>query len=905
MTLSKFGRYEIVNELGQGGMAEVYQARDPMMDRLVALKIIRKNFSQDSRFHDRFWREAKTIASLEHRAIVPVHDFGADEPTGQLYLVMRLMPDVLNKRLKREGAISLEDTSLILNRLAAALHTAHSRGLMHRDIKPANILLDDEGTVFLADFGLAASIDKIESGAVPAAYGGSMFYMAPEQWLDQPLGQYTDVYQLGVTLFEMLTGQRPFPEADMNVLFDRHVNGRIPDARALNPLLPQEIQPILEKAMAKDPGNRYKTVLELAEDVANLLRPKQIKRRYEIKEELQHGRFAVVYLAYDMFEDQQVALKIMKHPLLANQTYRQKFQRQRKQILAVPAHDAIIPVYDVDLHDEKPYIAMKFVEGASLRERFRKERELSLDVVCDIAKRLAEGLDSLHATQQVHGDINLGNVLMDSAGNCSLTDYHITAVAELTTAILEQNEPLGYLPYLSPEQWRSEPVLPQTDVYQFATLLFELLTGQRPFPEMAMAELQESVEKESPRKITSLKPELPPQFDDVFARALAKQPENRHAKAGDFVNDLNEAWQNYSFDALKHQGEAYYEAKQWDDAISAYERALKIRPDSKAVLAALERAERRKQDSGIFYQSKQAIEARRWTDAAYFLARASDTSEKKEMLDLVERKIRADQQYEAGKVAMQQQEWLKAQKLFDETDFLEPNYKDVNLLLGQLAEKVEGCVQQAREAAEQADYHRAFDLLKPIAEHEKAVALREEIAARQKNQRRERWMAWSRNKSIALIALLLIAGTATGLFLFFPEVLSSGAQENGQTVLTVEEGFACLETAVPQLRIINESGSEVLVVPDQSENIPGEWQALTFSLVWGPEDLSQSCLEFIEEDGRISSFWEPEHGGIMPDGRWTATYQRLSESVSNDTVVITLSFDNQSIPYRYHLSFTP
>ncbi|MCA9918568.1 MAG: serine/threonine protein kinase, partial [Anaerolineales bacterium] len=198
MTLKKFGRYEIVKELGQGGMAEVYEAHDPIVDRLVALKIIRRQFSQDPRFHDRFTREAKTIANLEHRAIVPVHDFGADDPSGQLYLVMRLMPEVLNKRLEREGSISLEETSLILNRLAAALNTAHSRGIMHRDIKPANILLDEDGTVFLADFGLAAAIDKMETGAAPAAYGGSMFYMAPEQWLDEPLGQFTDVYQLGV-----------------------------------------------------------------------------------------------------------------------------------------------------------------------------------------------------------------------------------------------------------------------------------------------------------------------------------------------------------------------------------------------------------------------------------------------------------------------------------------------------------------------------------------------------------------------------------------------------------------------------------------------------------------------------------------------------------------------------------
>ena len=120
MTFTTFGRYEIKNMLGQGGMAEVYTAYDPVMERLVALKIIRTKFSQDARFKERFWREAKTIGRLEHRAILPVHDFGEDEVTGQLYLVMRLMPDVLHDWLKRNKLIPLEDTSL--NRCSECHH---------------------------------------------------------------------------------------------------------------------------------------------------------------------------------------------------------------------------------------------------------------------------------------------------------------------------------------------------------------------------------------------------------------------------------------------------------------------------------------------------------------------------------------------------------------------------------------------------------------------------------------------------------------------------------------------------------------------------------------------------------------------------------------------------------------
>ncbi|MAT99672.1 MAG: hypothetical protein CL608_21230 [Anaerolineaceae bacterium] len=890
MTLKKFGRYEIVKELGQGGMAEVYEAHDPLMDRFVALKIIRKNFSQDPHFHDRFWREAKTIANLEHRAIVPVHDFGADEPSGQLYLVMRLMPDVLNKRLTRDGAMSLGDTSLILNRLAAALNTAHNRGIMHRDIKPANILLDDEGTVFLADFGLAAAIDKIESGAVPVAYGGSMFYMAPEQWQDKPLGQYTDVYQLGVTLFEMLTGQRPFPEADGHILYDRHVNGRVPNALELNPMLPAKIQPILEKAMAKAPENRYKTVLELAEDVANLLRPKQIKRRYEIKEELQHGRFAIVYLAHDLFEERQVALKIMKQPLVGNQTYRQLFQRERQQILNMPTHESIVPIYDIDLHENKPYIAMKFVDGASLRERFRKERTLPVDKVIEIANSLAQALDALHAAQCVHGDINMGNVLIDSADHCILADFHITAVAELTEAILGQQEPLSYLPYMSPEQWAREPFLPQTDVYQFGVLLFELLSGQRPFTSMSTEKLQEAIEKKRIPKISTLKPALPRQFDDIFAKALAKQPENRYAKASELVLDLSTAWQAYSFNACKQRGDAHYEAKKWDDAIAAYQQALEVSPDSKAVLAALERAERRKQDSGIFYQSRQAIEGKRWNDAAYFLAKASDTPEKREMLDLVQRQIKVEQQYEAGKKAMQQQEWLKAHKLLDETDFLEPNYKNVNLLLGQLAEKIEDCLQQAREAAAQGDYDQALTLLEPLAEQETAVALRQEIAVKQHQDRR--WRFWTLPKALRWGGLLTVAIVAVIGWIFYNNILLPKT---------------CLATADPRLHVLNGEDEYLVFHGGSPAPITGELQTLQLWVEWGPENLSESCQQFILEDERVSVFWESGNQNpieLIEEDRWAATITALSPLFEgSDEIVVSLLYDGQPQDFTFKLDF--
>jgi hypothetical protein len=264
----QIGRYEIKGELGRGGMAIVYQAYDPRFERDVAIKILPHEFLYDPSFRARFEREARTIARLEHFAIVPVHDFG--EHDGQPYLVMRYMSGgSLFDRISKGWPLSLETAAHIVERTAAALDTAHHRAIIHRDVKPGNILFDQNGQPYLTDFGIVklteATAQLTGSGMV-----GTPAYMAPEMARPGGVTRLIDVYALGVTLYQMLAGSLPYDADTPMGLLMAHVTEPIPDVREATPGLSDDVQVVLERALAKDPLDRYQRAGELADALGEI-----------------------------------------------------------------------------------------------------------------------------------------------------------------------------------------------------------------------------------------------------------------------------------------------------------------------------------------------------------------------------------------------------------------------------------------------------------------------------------------------------------------------------------------------------------------------------------------------------------------------------------------------------------
>ncbi len=268
--IKKIGRYKILGELGRGAMGVVYKAEDPNLDRVVALKtiILDKDAEGRAEYQKRFFVEAKAAGKLNHANIVTTYDFG--EVDGMAYLAMELLEGTDIRKRALQGAIPPLEAMEIACQVAEGLAYAHERGIIHRDIKPANIMLPDRGPAKIMDFGLArmrVADHKTSTGIVL----GTPRYMSPEQITGQPVDQRTDIFSLGIVLWEMLTGKRLFSGTEMaqvthSITYDEHV----PPTR-VNPELPSMLDFVVARALKKDPAVRYQDAAELAADLHTCL----------------------------------------------------------------------------------------------------------------------------------------------------------------------------------------------------------------------------------------------------------------------------------------------------------------------------------------------------------------------------------------------------------------------------------------------------------------------------------------------------------------------------------------------------------------------------------------------------------------------------------------------------------
>jgi serine/threonine-protein kinase len=261
-------RYQLLEPLGKGGMAVVYQARDMMLERLVAVKVLREDYSGDPAFQERFRQEAKAAANLSHPNIVTMHDFGLDN--GQLFLVMEYVPGTdLKTLIKQRGRFSPEEALPLLIQACAGIGYAHRAGLVHCDVKPQNMLVTPDMRLKVADFGIARALSTVHANEQSDLVWGSPQYFAPEQAAGAAPAPASDVYSLGIIMYEMLTGSLPFQATTATSLARLHVEEEPPLLSEMIPDISPTLEQILTKVLSKEPSQRYRTADQLGRVLLN------------------------------------------------------------------------------------------------------------------------------------------------------------------------------------------------------------------------------------------------------------------------------------------------------------------------------------------------------------------------------------------------------------------------------------------------------------------------------------------------------------------------------------------------------------------------------------------------------------------------------------------------------------
>jgi predicted Ser/Thr protein kinase len=339
-TLLKLGRYEVVRELGKGAMGIVYLAKDPLIGRLVALKTIRIGAHADDdetmEFQQRFIREAQAAGILNHPAIVTVHDIGRDEETDTSFIAMEFVEGQNLKEVLSQGrALSFEAIADIIGQVADALDFAHAKGIVHRDVKPANIILLEGNRAKITDFGIA----KIASGAANLTSTGQFLgtpnYMAPEQIKGAPVDGRTDIFALGICLYECLTRRKPFGGDSLTSISYKIVHEPFPPLYEINPQIPEGYEELVANCLAKDPTKRYQRARDLANALKAVVRGEKPSRPAD--------------------------------PMLAEETVVTRAAAERAALMPVTVHNAPMPTLEVPFPEAveapKPEVGTNPVPG--------------------------------------------------------------------------------------------------------------------------------------------------------------------------------------------------------------------------------------------------------------------------------------------------------------------------------------------------------------------------------------------------------------------------------------------------------------------------------------------------------------------------------------------------------------
>jgi serine/threonine protein kinase len=581
--------YEILEELGRGGMGVVYKARQVSLKRLVALKLIRDAALASPEERARFQIEAEAAARMRHPNIVAIYDIG--EHAGRPYFAMELIEGgSLDKQLVGQSLPARQTAELIYS-VALAVQHAHAQKVVHRDLKPANILLHkeqsestpaelgagkpaaDSASILQAssfvpkitDFGLAKRLDSDSTALTrDGAVLGTASYMAPEQaeGRSREIGPAVDVYALGAILYELLTGRPPFQTDSWNQTVQQVLHADPERPTRLQPDVPRDLETICLKCLEKEPSQRYASAGELADDLSRFLKGQPVaavplgererlerlagREGYQIVGVLASGPRSRVYHALEGPLKQAVVLKVFRAGICTREEW-ETWLRRAADVWACLTHPNIVPVRRASWWDGSPCLIFEYVPHGSLAGKLTGQPHPIREAL-RLVEQLTEIVGYLHRQGVVHGNLKPTNVLFAADGIPRVADIPLT-IGWFQRPQLVDDRDAGALSYVAPELAREpagEP-RPYTDIYGLGMILYELLTGRPPFAGAAASEILEQVRSQEPIPPSRLNPKVAPHVEACCLRCLHKDPWRRYHRAYDLLmrmrhlqNDIDE-----------------------------------------------------------------------------------------------------------------------------------------------------------------------------------------------------------------------------------------------------------------------------------------------------------------------------------------------------------------------------
>lgn len=554
--------YELLAELGRGGMGVVFKARQLATNRLVALKLIRDSALAGARERGRFRIEAEAVARLQHPNVVSIYEIG--EHQGRPFYSMELIEGPsLSQYIARQPQPPRIAAKLVRS-LALAVAHAHEHKIVHRDLKPANILLLTPDSCLLtadtcqltpkiADFGLAKRLDTDSTAwTQDGSILGTANYMAPEQAAGRvsDIGPGVDIYALGAILYEMLTGRPPFHADSWNLILNQVLNQEPRRPSQLCANIPRDLESVCLKCLEKEPAERYLRAEDLASDLGRFLEGQAVvakpigaaerimrlagREGFQIIGEIGRGPRSIVYEASFGQLKQPVALKIFAPGLVTRDEWEARLKQGADQ-WSVLTHPQIVLVQQFGWLDDAPYLATELVPHGCIASQPPKRRD-ALGHALRLVESLIEVVCYMHRQGAVHGNLKPSNVLLAADSIPRVIDMRATSGLALQSQIADDADPLG-VGYVAPELLRApdRELRPYTDVYGLGLILYELIAGRPAFSGKTAGEVLQQVREVDPVPPSQFNANVTPALDALCLRCLRKNPWRRFIRAFDLL----------------------------------------------------------------------------------------------------------------------------------------------------------------------------------------------------------------------------------------------------------------------------------------------------------------------------------------------------------------------------------